>query len=120
MLQGKIPFLPIYGNDFNTPDGTAIRDYVHVEDIARAHVNVLEWMKNNKSSIEIFNLGSGQGMSVLEVIQIAQQQTQKKIPYQFYPIRTGDVSISYACIQKAKRVLNWVPRCHINDAFRAN
>jgi UDP-glucose 4-epimerase len=117
VLQGNKPYLSIYGHDFHTPDGTAIRDYVHVEDVARAHVHVLEWMKNKKSSIEIFNLGSGQGMSVLDVIQIAEQQTQKKIPYHFYPIRTGDVSISYACIQKAKEILNWVPRYHINDAF---
>lgn len=96
----------VYGNDYNTKDGTCIRDYIHVVDLCEAHLKAMEYLeKNNKS--EIFNLGNGMGFSVMEVIEKASEVVGKKIPYEIGPRRAGDPSILVASSQKAQELLGW-------------
>ncbi len=96
----------VYGNDYNTKDGTCIRDYIHVIDLCDAHLKAMEYLeKNNKS--EIFNLGNGMGFSVMEVIEKASEVVGKKIPYEIGPRRAGDPSILVASSQKAQELLEW-------------
>lgn len=96
----------VYGNDYNTKDGTCIRDYIHVIDLCDAHLKAMEYLeKNNKS--EIFNLGNGMGFSVMEVIEKASEVVGKKIPYEIGPRRAGDPSILVASSQKAQELLGW-------------
>lgn len=96
----------VYGNDYNTKDGTCIRDYIHVIDLCDAHLKAIEYLeKNNKS--EIFNLGNGMGFSVMEVIEKASEVVGKKIPYEIGPRRAGDPSILVASSQKAQELLGW-------------
>ncbi|ACM60045.1 UDP-glucose 4-epimerase [Caldicellulosiruptor bescii] len=96
----------VYGNDYNTKDGTCIRDYIHVIDLCDAHLKAMEYLeKSNKS--EIFNLGNGMGFSVMEVIEKASEVVGKRIPYEIGPRRAGDPSILVASSQKAQKLLGW-------------
>ncbi|ADQ46584.1 UDP-glucose 4-epimerase [Caldicellulosiruptor kronotskyensis 2002] len=96
----------VYGNDYNTKDGTCIRDYIHVIDLCDAHLKAMEYLeKSNKS--EIFNLGNEMGFSVMEVIEKASEVVGKKIPYEIGPRRAGDPSILVASSQKAQKLLGW-------------
>lgn len=106
---GLRPFLRIWGNDYNTPDGTAIRDYIHVMDLATAHVTTLERMLNQDSGkkIEIFNLGTGTGYSVLDVIHSFEKVANVKLEYQVKERRPGDIEKVWADTQLANRVLGW-------------
>jgi UDP-glucose 4-epimerase len=99
----------IFGGDYNTNDGTCVRDYVHVVDIARAHVAAISRLinKENKESIEIFNLGTGKGNTVLEVIKTFEKVTGQKLNYRVGPRRAGDVEKVYADTTKANSELNW-------------
>ena len=98
----------IYGNDYATKDGTCIRDFLHVEDLVKAHIIGLEWtLKNNQS--EIFNLGSGHGYSVLEVCNAAKEVLQMDLKVNFNNRRSGDPAILLANIEKAEKILNWKP-----------
>jgi len=97
--------LSIYGNDYNTPDGTAIRDYIHVVDLAKAHVSALN--RNQKEKFEVFNIGTGNGYSVLEVIKTFEIVSGIKLNYCFAPRRQGDVEIMYASTDLANSELNW-------------
>jgi len=99
----------VYGNDYDTKDGTCIRDYIHVLDLCEAHLLALEFLKENKKS-EIFNLGNGMGFSVLEVINKAIEITGVNIKYEFGQRRAGDPSILVASDKKAKEVLKWNPK----------
>lgn len=107
--SGKRGELPIFGNTYATPDGTAIRDYIHVSDLADAHGRALEYLRRGGRS-EFLNLGSGRGHSVLEVIECARQVTGRPIRMRMEPPRSGDVSRLEADAAKAKKVLGWVPR----------
>lgn len=107
LLERK-PF-QIYGNTYKTPDGTCIRDFVHVTDIARAHVQALSYLEKYKKS-NAFNLGSGKGYSVLEVINSIESQTGEKISLQIQDARPGDPSAIYADSTKAKKELKWTPQ----------
>ena len=99
----------IFGNDYNTPDGTAIRDYIHVSDLADIHIKALEFMiENNKS--EIFNCGYGHGYSVKEVLDVANKICNNKIKVQNGARRTGDAEILVSDIIKLKRMINWTPK----------
>ena len=98
--------LDVYGSDYSTPDGTAIRDYIHIEDLVEGHLKALEYLGNNKG-YDIINLGRGTGLSVLEIIKAFESATGKKIPFNISPRRKGDVPISYADVTKAKKLLNW-------------
>jgi len=106
---GKRPALEIFGTDYPTPDGTCIRDYVHVNDLARAHVLALEKMERDNVS-EQFNLGSGQGYSVAELIHETKKITARDFPVKHAPRRAGDPARLVADSSKAKRVLGWQPQ----------
>jgi len=101
--------LSVYGNDYSTPDGTAVRDYIHVVDLAKAHVIALKRLLENKNAIavETFNLGTGTGSSVLEVIQAFEKVSGQKLPYKMVDRREGDITSAYANTDKANNVLGW-------------
>jgi UDP-glucose 4-epimerase len=100
--------LTVYGNDYLTPDGTCIRDYVHVVDLAKAHVKALAWLENQPSkSYETLNIGTGKGSSVLEVIDTFSQVTGVEVPYEIGPRREGDLISTYASVDKARSLIDW-------------
>lgn len=107
--MGKRSEIVIYGNDFSTADGSAVRDYIHVEDLAEAHVKALQWLFKTNQSAQI-NLGTGKGYSVLEIVKSIQSLSQKTIPVRIEPRRTGEPSHLVADNQKAKELLNWTPK----------
>lgn len=115
---GKRPFLNVFGKDYPTPDGTCIRDFIHVCDLAEAHVKALKFLQNQESSfIDFINIGTGKGNSVLEVIQTFEQISGKTLPYQFAPRRSGDVTAIYADARKAENVLGWKAKKTLADAL---
>lgn len=103
---GIRPELSIFGGDYETVDGTGVRDYIHVVDLAKGHVKALEHNLNHQG-IHIYNLGTGQGQSVLEVVHAFQKASEQTIPYKIVDRRLGDVPISFADVSKAKEELNW-------------
>lgn len=103
---GRLKELQVFGGDYETPDGTGIRDYIHVTDLALGHMKALDFVFANRG-FEVFNLGTGKGYSVLEVIKAFEQVTDRRIPYKIVSRRTGDVAVNYADIGKAKKVLGW-------------
>lgn len=103
------PGLKVFGDDYPTPDGTCVRDYVHVEDLAQAHELALDYMERHEGA-HAFNLGSGQGFSVREVIAAAEQVTGRKVPYEMAPRRAGDPAILVASSERARRELGWQPK----------
>jgi UDP-glucose 4-epimerase len=109
--------LLVFGNDYNTRDGSCVRDYIHVSDIAEAHVNALTLLiegKNHKQ-VSLFNLGTGRGVTVLEAISSFEKVAERKLEYKVGPRREGDVVAIYANNQLAKSQLNWVPRYDLDD-----
>jgi UDP-glucose 4-epimerase len=108
VAAGLREVFPLYGTDHPTPDGTAIRDYVHVEDLADAHVRALALLTEQEKS-EILNVGGGKGHSVREVILATEQLTGKHIPVVEHPARPGDAPVLVADIQKAQTLLHWTP-----------
>lgn len=117
---GLRPPITIFGNDYNTSDGTAVRDYIHVVDLAKAHVKALALLEKQQESsfYDIFNLGTGQGNSVLEAIQAFEESTNVKVNYQFGPRRSGDVEQVYADVTKSSQVLGWKTELSLTDAMR--
>lgn len=111
--------LSVYGNDYPTPDGTCIRDYIHVVDLAKAHVLALQRLLNKKNvdKVEIFNLGTGTGSSVLEVITAFEKVSGQKLPYKIVDRRSGDVITAYANTNKANTVLGWKSQLSLEDAL---
>lgn len=111
--------LSVYGNDYPTPDGTAIRDYIHVVDLAKAHVVALQRLLNKKnlSKVETFNLGTGTGSSVLEVIQAFEKVSGQKLNYQIVGRREGDITEAYANTDKANNVLGWTAKSSLEDSL---
>ena len=99
--------LTVFGNDYNTPDGTNIRDYIHVTDLAKAHLKAAERILKSNSKLEVFNLGTGIGNSVLEVIKAFEKVSGEKLNYKIGPRREGDVAAIYSDTKKAEEVLNW-------------
>ena len=112
--------LSIWGNDYPTPDGTAIRDYIYVVDLAKAHVKALQKLINEKSEtvIDIYNLGTGKGSSVLEVVTAFELANNVKIPYQICERRAGDITIAFADASKAEKELNWKAETSLEEALR--
>ncbi|MCF6131055.1 UDP-glucose 4-epimerase GalE [Flavobacterium wongokense] len=111
--------LSVFGNDYPTPDGTCIRDYIHVVDVAKAHVVALQRLlkKQNQDKVEIFNLGTGKGSSVLEVIHAFEKISGQKLPYKIVDRRSGDVISAYASTDKANDVLGWKAELSLEDAL---
>lgn len=107
--SGKRNSVSIFGTDYDTPDGTCIRDYIHVSDLAEAHILGLEYLWQHQTS-EIFNLGNGNGFSVKEVIDTAKKVTGKDIPVVECPRREGDPSVLIGSAVKAKEILGWQPK----------
>jgi UDP-glucose 4-epimerase len=103
---GKLQKLSVYGNDYNTPDGTGIRDYIHVVDLALGHVLALKKLESNPG-IVTYNLGTGKGYTVLEIVAAFEKASGKKIPYQIVARRPGDVASCYADPTLALRELGW-------------
>jgi UDP-glucose 4-epimerase len=106
--SGERPELAVFGDDYPTPDGTAVRDYVHVADLADAHILALDYLSNGGKS-DFINLGTGTGFSVLEVIEAARKVTGRPIPFRKEPRRAGDAITLVADASKAKAVLGWKP-----------
>ncbi|MFT4153903.1 UDP-glucose 4-epimerase GalE [Parafilimonas sp.] len=117
---GKIPEMTVYGTDYPTRDGSCIRDYIHVCDIAHAHTLALELLinKKNKSACEVFNLGSGNGVTVLEAIAAFEKISGQKLNYQLGPRRPGDVVAIYANNDLARATLNWDIKYDLEDMMR--
>lgn len=111
---GKREKLFIYGNDYDTPDGTGVRDYIHVVDLARGHVKALTAINNNCGA-EIFNLGTGHGYSVLDVVSTFERVNNIKIPYEIVARRPGDIASCYAAPTKAERILGWHAEFSLDD-----
>ncbi len=108
VASGKRQKVQVFGNDYDTPDGTCVRDYIHVEDLALAHVAAIRQLLQNGDS-HVINLGTNKGTSVLEIIEAVERVTGRKIAYEFAPRRVGDPAILVATNQKAQKVLNWQP-----------
>ncbi len=111
---GKREKLFVYGNDYDTPDGTGVRDYIHVVDLARGHVKALTAINNNCGA-EIFNLGTGHGYSVLDVVSTFERVNNIKIPYEIVARRPGDIASCYAAPTKAERILGWYAEFSLDD-----
>jgi UDP-glucose 4-epimerase len=111
--------LSVYGDDYPTPDGTCIRDYIHVVDLAKAHVIALKRLldKKNLDKVETFNLGTGTGSSVLEVIQAFEKVSDQKLPYKIVARREGDITSAYANTDKANNVLGWKAQSTLEEAL---
>ncbi len=117
---GKRPEILIFGNDYPTRDGTPVRDYIHIEDLAKAHVIALTRLmqQKNNSNYEAFNLGIGKGYSVLEVIKTFEKVSGKKIPYRIVERRPGDIAEIYASTEKANKILGWKAKYNLEDMLR--
>jgi UDP-glucose 4-epimerase len=111
--------LSVFGDDYPTPDGTCIRDYIHVVDLAKAHVIAMKRLldKKNLDKVEIFNLGTGTGSSVLEVIHAFEKVSGQKLPYKIVPRREGDITSAYANTDKANNVLGWKSELTLEEAM---
>jgi UDP-glucose 4-epimerase len=103
---GRRPYLNVYGNDYPTPDGTGVRDYIHVQDLAMGHLRALQSLSAKGQSLTV-NLGTGQGCSVLDVVKAFEKASGKSVPYQFAARRAGDVAQCYASTALANRLLGW-------------
>ncbi|WP_154054230.1 UDP-glucose 4-epimerase GalE [Olsenella uli] len=114
---GKLKAVQVFGDDYPTPDGTGVRDYIHVVDLAKGHVAALAWM-NGKSGVEVFNLGTGKGTSVLEVIRAFSKACSKELPYVIKPRRGGDIAANWCDASKAERLMGWKAQYDIDDMCR--
>ena len=108
-------YLSVYGNDWDTLDGSCLRDYVHIIDIAKGHIDVFNYLIQNNQGFLILNLGSGKGFSILEVIDTFETTNKCKIPLKFLPRRVGDVSSLIADISYAKKIIGWQPKLELSE-----
>jgi UDP-glucose 4-epimerase len=118
VATGRSPSLQVYGTDYPTPDGTGIRDYIHVLDLADAHARALDFLAAGKPS-DVFNVGTGQGASVLEVLKLAREISGAPIEAQFAPRRPGDPAVVFADNRKAREVLGWSPRYGLGEIIES-
>ena len=115
VAKGRIKKLPIYGGDWPTKDGTCIRDYIHIMDLADAHIAALNFLDQNRPQINSFNIGTGTGNSVMEIVRTFKKVNNISVPYEFKKRRIGDPAITIADNRKALKFLNWSPKRNIND-----
>tara|TARA_B110000908_G_scaffold137258_1_gene162834 strand:- start:524 stop:1594 length:1071 start_codon:yes stop_codon:yes gene_type:complete len=116
VITGELSELKIFGNTYNTLDGTAERDYIHVLDLANAHIKSIEYLNNQTNTVlEIFNIGSGKQYSVLQILTHMEETFERKIPFSISDKREGDVDSVYADASKANIMLNWKPRYNLKD-----
>ena len=114
LLLNALKELGVFGNDYDTPDGTGVRDYIHVVDLAKGHVKAVKKLEDN-SGLSIYNLGTGKGYSVLDIVKNFEAATGIKIPYSIKPRRAGDVATCYSDATKAKKELGWEAEYDIKD-----
>jgi UDP-glucose 4-epimerase len=114
VAAGELPTVKVYGDDYPTPDGTGVRDFIHVVDLAEGHVRALE-RHIDDSGVFTYNLGTGQGHSVLEVISAYEQQSGKPVPYEIVGRRAGDVAANWADVEKADAELGWKTTRDLNQ-----
>lgn len=107
VAAGELPLLHVFGNDYDTPDGTGVRDYIHVVDLAKGHVNAVDKLLREHIGIDAYNLGTGNGYSVLEVVHTFARVNALEVPYQIDARRPGDIATCYASTEKAQRELGW-------------
>lgn len=112
---GELKELSVFGDDYNTPDGTGIRDYIHVVDLAKGHIKALEKLNKEKNGVYVYNLGSGIGHSVLEMVKTFEKVNNVKVPYKIAPRRAGDLAEIYADPTKAEKELNWKTEKTLED-----
>ena len=113
VASGKLSCIQVYGDDYDTPDGTGVRDYIHVVDLALGHIAAIEHCRD--TGVHIYNLGTGQGYSVLDMIHAFEKACGKKLPYKICPRRPGDIAACYACPDKAAKDLNWKSQYGIDE-----
>ena len=118
---GKHSVLKVFGSDYETPDGTCIRDYIHVMDLALAHIDALNYLlkSKNKNSCEVFNVGTGRGVSVLELLAAFEKATGVKVPYELSPRRVGDTVAAYAEVSKITKELGWKAKYSLEEALES-
>ncbi len=114
--------LKVFGNNYSTPDGTCIRDYIHVVDLAEAHVRALSYLekKRGRTFYDVFNVGTGRGNSVLEIINTFEKVTGVQVPYELAPRRSGDIDQIYASVSKAKKELGWSAKLSLEDCLSSS
>ena len=118
VASNEIEKLKIFGNDWNTKDGTCVRDYIHIMDLANGHIQALNYLKINPAQILKLNIGTGSGSTVLELIKTFEKVNKIKIPYSFVARRKGDREYVVADNSKLLETLNWIPRRSIEDMCR--
>ena len=116
VATGKLKRVGVFGNDYPTPDGTGVRDYIHVVDLARGHVAAIKALK--EGGVHIYNLGTGNGYSVLDMVKAFSKACGKELPYEILPRRAGDVPACYATSAKAEKDLNWKAQFDLDDMCR--
>ena len=114
---GRREYLNVFGNDYDTPDGTGVRDYIHVVDLARGHVAAINYMQQHKGE-SVFNLGTGNGYSVLDMVHAFEKVTGRKVPYRIAPRRPGDLATVYASPDKSAELLGWKAEYGLEDMCR--
>lgn len=114
----ELPYLNVFGDDYPTKDGTGVRDYIHVVDLAKGHIKALEYIDKSKGSISV-NLGTGIGYSVLDIIKSYEKVNNVKIPYKIAPRRDGDIAECYADASKASELLNWSAEKNLDDMVKS-
>ena len=115
---GTLPYLNVFGNDYPTPAGTGVRDYIHVTDLATGHMAALDYAASH-TGVEVFNLGTGTGYSVLDMVHAFSRACGRDIPYRIAPRRSGDIAACYADVTKAKKILGWRAKLDIDDMCRS-
>lgn len=114
---GKLPKLHIFGDDYDTPDGTGVRDYIHVVDLAQGHVKAVDYLENH-TGVQKVNLGTGEGYSVLQLVNTFKRVNNVDVPYQVDGRRPGDIATCYANCDYAKKLLGWTAQCDLADMCR--
>ena len=115
VASGQLEQLSVFGNDYNTPDGTGVRDYIHVVDLAKGHIKALEKLEKENTGIYIYNLGTGTGYSVLDMVKAFEKTTGKPVKYKIAPRRAGDIATCYSDPEKAQKELGWKAEKTLED-----
>ena len=118
VAAGILDELSVYGDDYNTPDGTGVRDYIHVVDLAKGHIKALDKLDKENKGLYIYNLGTGTGYSVLDMVKSFEKSTGKKVAYKIVERRPGDIAMCYANPEKARKELGWCAEKTIDDMCR--
>lgn len=118
VAAGILPELSVFGNDYDTPDGTGVRDYIHVVDLAKGHLKALEKLNKEKQGLFIYNLGTGKGYSVLDMVKAFEKASQKEVKYKIAPRREGDIATCYSDPKKAQEELGWKAEKSLEDMCR--